>query len=406
MRDSIAVRWTLATLLLGFVPGGLAAQSSTDNTGYGTTAAEFLLLGANARGAALGTPFAAIANDVGALYYNPAGIALSRGAGFQVSTYEYVADTRYSWGGIVLPFGGKSKAFGVHLGTFGFGDQPVYTVEQPDGTGSVYSVNQTYVGATYAQNFSDRFSAGLTGKVILDQLGDAKGSAFAVDFGTNFHSTLGGHPIQFSFTLQNLGSDISYSGTALNVDVPRDSVPGVPSVPNIPQPGQYRTKSWSLPTVFRVALAYDIQPADEQQGRLRLRHGSGIPQPRRDRVRRRAPRQLQPPVGQQRRHPDARYRPEGRREPPGRGVRWRPVLPDPGQVPGGPRLRLPLHGHSRRHQLLLARLRVLTLMRVSRAGFLTGARLCRSTPEGRPPRVSLEAGRRHRGPTPPFRSRS
>jgi hypothetical protein len=261
MRDSIAVRWTLATLLLGFVPGGLAAQSSTDNTGYGTTAAEFLLLGANARGAALGTPFAAIANDVGALYYNPAGIALSRGAGFQVSTYEYVADTRYSWGGLVLPFGGKSKAFGIHLGTFGFGDQPVYTVEQPDGTGSVYSVNQTYVGATYAQNFSDRFSAGLTGKVILDQLGDAKGSAFAVDFGTNFHSTLGGHPIQFSFTLQNLGSDISYSGTALNVDVPRDSVPGVPSVPNLPQPGELRTKSWSLPTIFRVALAYDIVSA-------------------------------------------------------------------------------------------------------------------------------------------------
>ena len=258
MRDSIAVRWTLATLLLGFVPGGLAAQNSTDNTGYGTTAAEFLLLGANARGAALGTPFAAIANDVGALYYNPAGIALSRGAGFQVSTYEYVADTRYSWGGLVLPFGGRSKAFGVHLGTFGFGDQPVYTVEQPDGTGSVYSVNQTYVGATYAQNFSDRFSAGLTGKIILDQLGDAKGTAFAVDFGTNFHSTLGGHPIQFSFTLQNLGTDISYSGTALNVDVPRDSTPGVPTVPNIPQPGQYRTKSWSLPTIFRVALAYDL----------------------------------------------------------------------------------------------------------------------------------------------------
>ena len=93
MRDSIAVRWTLAALLLGFVPGGLSAQ---DNTGYGTTAAEFLLLGANARGAALGTPYAAVANDVGALYYNPAGAAMTRGAGFQVSTYEYVADTRYS----------------------------------------------------------------------------------------------------------------------------------------------------------------------------------------------------------------------------------------------------------------------------------------------------------------------
>jgi hypothetical protein len=258
MRISSGVRWTLATMLLGFVPGGLAAQDTDDNTGYGTTAAEFLLLGANARGAALGTPFAAIANDVGALYYNPAGIALMRSAGVQVSSYQYVAETDYNWGGIAIPFDGRSKAFGLHLGTFGFGDQPVYTVEQPDGTGSVYSVNQTYVGATYAQNFSDRFSAGITAKYIMDQLGEADGSAFAVDFGTNFHSTLGGKPIQFSFTLQNLGSDLSYSGTALNVNVPRDSVPGVPSVPNVDQPGTLRTKAFGLPTVFRVALAYDF----------------------------------------------------------------------------------------------------------------------------------------------------
>jgi hypothetical protein len=264
------MRWTLATLLLGFVPGGLAAQSvdNTDNTGYGTTAAEFLLLGANARGAALGTPFAAIANDVGALYYNPAGAAMAKHAGVQVSTYEYVADTRYSWGGLNLPFGGGRSAVGLHLGTFGFGDQPVYTVEQPDGTGAVYSVNQTYVGLTYAQNFSDRFSAGITPKVVLDQLGDASGSAFAVDFGTNFHSALGGHPIAFSFTLTNLGTNISYSGTALDVAVPRDSVPGVPPVPTVPQPGEYSTKAWSLPTTFAVALAYDLVAASSTRWTL------------------------------------------------------------------------------------------------------------------------------------------
>ena len=47
-----------------------------DNTGFGTTSAEFLLLGAGARGTALGGAFAAIATDVSSLYYNPAGAAL------------------------------------------------------------------------------------------------------------------------------------------------------------------------------------------------------------------------------------------------------------------------------------------------------------------------------------------
>ncbi len=259
MRDSYRLRWALAGMLSIGSPALLVAQNNgSDNTGYGTTSAEFLLLGATARGAALGTSFSAIANDVSALYYNPAGIALQRTSGFSASEYNYVANTNYAWAGLSFPFGGKARAFGIQLGTFGFGDQPVYTVDQPDGTGSVYSVSETFGGITYAQNFSDRFSAGLTAKFISDHLGGASGTAFAVDFGTNFHSRLGGHPIQFSFTLMNLGTSLSYSGDALLVDVPRDSTPGVPTVPTNPQPGTLNTKSFNLPTVFKVALGYDL----------------------------------------------------------------------------------------------------------------------------------------------------
>jgi hypothetical protein len=258
MRDSQRLRWALAGMLFIGSPTLLVAQDSSDNTSYGTTSAEFLLLGASARGAALGTSFSAIANDVSALYYNPAGIALQRTSGFSASAYDYVANTNYAWAGLSFPFSGRTRAFGLQFGTFGFGDQPVYTVEQPDGTGSVYSVSETFGGLTYAQNFSDRFSAGLTAKFIFDNLGGATGSAFAVDFGTNFHSRLGGHPIQFSFTLMNLGSSISYGGDPLIVQVPRDSVPGVPTVPNNPQQGQLSTKAYGLPTVFKVALGYDI----------------------------------------------------------------------------------------------------------------------------------------------------
>ena len=75
----------------------LVAQSTTqDNTGYGGTAAEFLLLGAGARGAALGGAFAALTNDVTALYYNPAGLAQMSRPAAMVSTYSYVASTRYT----------------------------------------------------------------------------------------------------------------------------------------------------------------------------------------------------------------------------------------------------------------------------------------------------------------------
>ena len=259
MSQFNARRYALAAALLLGAPATAAAQTDggTDNVGYGTTSGEFLLLGASARGTALGNAFSAMANDVSALYYNPAGIAMMTRPGAAFSTYTYVADTRYNWGGITFPFNAGTSAIGLHLGTFGFGDQRVYTVEQPEGTGAVYGVNETYVGLTAAQNFSDRFSAGLTAKGIFDQLGDATGSAFAVDFGTNFHATLNNHPIRFSFTLQNLGTNLSYGGTALEAQVPREQEEGE-EVPSLPIPAELQSKAFALPTVFRVALAYDL----------------------------------------------------------------------------------------------------------------------------------------------------
>jgi hypothetical protein len=182
-----------------------------------------------------------------------------------VGTYDYVADTRYNWGGIVFPFGGGSSAIGLQVGTFGFKDQPVYTVEQPEGTGSVYSVNETFAGITLSRNFSDRFSAGFTAKGVFDQLGEADGQAFAVDFGTNFHSELSGHPIQFSFVLTNLGTNLSYSGQALNTATPRGDIPGEPTMPENPQPSQLRTSGFNLPTTFRVGLAYDLMTAENNR---------------------------------------------------------------------------------------------------------------------------------------------
>lgn len=260
MRSMFTKRLTLVVTLLGGLPVLGAAQDGVnqDNTPYGTTAAEFLLLGAGARGTALGGAFASIVSDVSALYYNPAGAALMSRPGAMVGTYDYVAETRYTWAGVAFPFGGGARTFGLQIGTFGFSDQPVYTAEEPEGTGSVYSVSETFAGLTYAENFSDRFSAGLTAKFIFDKLGDASGSALAVDFGTNFHAMLSGHPVKFSFVLANLGTDLSYGGDALNAEDPREPLPGEDPVSSLPQPARLRTKGFPLPTTFRVGLAYDI----------------------------------------------------------------------------------------------------------------------------------------------------
>ena len=84
IRFSVLKVATVGSLLL--VPAIASAQSATgnDNTGYGTTAAEFLLLGANARGMALGGSYAAVATDVGGLNANPGAVALLKLAPFDL----------------------------------------------------------------------------------------------------------------------------------------------------------------------------------------------------------------------------------------------------------------------------------------------------------------------------------
>ncbi|MFL5470861.1 MAG: PorV/PorQ family protein [Gemmatimonadales bacterium] len=267
MSHTTARHLALMAALLSGLPAAAMAQDdiNQDNTAYGTTSAEFLLFGAGARGTALGGAFSAIATDVSAMYYNPAGLALMPRAGATVGTYDYVAETRYSWGGLAFPFSGGSRAVGIQVGTYGFKDQQVYTVEQPEGTGSVYSVSETFAGLTFSQNFSDRFSAGVTAKGIFDNLGSASGNAFAVDFGTSFHSALSGHPVRFSFVVANLGTNLTYSGEALETATPRDPIPGEPDVPSNGQPSEFRTTGYNLPTTFRVGLAYDLITGDNNR---------------------------------------------------------------------------------------------------------------------------------------------
>jgi hypothetical protein len=259
MHRHFPPRLVLSAALLGLMPMVASAQQdNADNTAYGSTTAEFLLLGANARGTALGGSYVAVATDVGGLNANPAAVALMTRPGAQFSQLNYVADTKLNWGAVAFPSGGGSKAFGLQLGTFGFSGQPVYTVEVPEGTGEAYDVSETFAALTYAQNFSDRFSVGVTAKGVFDQLGQVSGSAFAVDFGTHFHSNLGGKPIRFAFTLSNLGTKMSYDGDAIRTTAARKPLPGEDPITEEPQPVVYRTTAFSLPTVFRVGLAYDV----------------------------------------------------------------------------------------------------------------------------------------------------
>ncbi|MFQ5549715.1 MAG: hypothetical protein ACE5FJ_00585, partial [Gemmatimonadales bacterium] len=134
----------------------------------------------------------------------------------------------------------------------------IYTVAVPDGDGSTYSVSESYFAVTYAENLSDRFSAGFSAKYINDQLGKVTAGGFAVDLGTNFHAMIGDRPIRASFVIQNLGTTLRHDGTGLEVSVSRNPEQGVGDRPQDPATARLLANDFNLPTTFRVGLAYDF----------------------------------------------------------------------------------------------------------------------------------------------------
>jgi hypothetical protein len=252
----------LGVLLLA---GGVQAQEvptvelRRENRGTGTTAAEFLLLGAGARGMALGPAHAALVRDVEGLYYNPAALPLVEGAEAMVSIMPYFANSNYLWAGVALPLAGGEYGFGLSIANFGFSNQPVYTEADQEGAeGLTYGVSETVLGLSFAHAFIDRFSGGITLKLISDQLGQTSAFGAALDIGTNYHAELGGRPIAMSFVIQNLGTSLKHSGAGLDLRAfPTSPDETFPVQALDPNPARYEAASSPIPVVFRVGLAYD-----------------------------------------------------------------------------------------------------------------------------------------------------
>lgn len=257
----------LALLVAGalVVPEAARAQVQIDeeNSGIGTASAEFLLLGAGARGIALGPSYAALARDVEATYYNPAGLPLMEGPQVELTMMSYFADTDYLWAGFALPLGNGEYGLGFSIGSFGFQDATVYREADPDGEeGLRYDVRETAIGLSFAHAFIDRFTGGATVKYINSSLGQTEATGFAVDVGTNFHTEWNGRPIALAFVIQNLGSTLRHDGSALQFNELPPDEDGLPETKVDPVAARYLSSDFALPIAFRVGVAYDVLSTD------------------------------------------------------------------------------------------------------------------------------------------------
>ena len=258
-QPPLARRLLLAGLALAaLAPALVPAAAAQDKPG--TTAAPFLLLGTDARGAAMGSAQTASATGAHALHWNPAGIvteATTAGTGDAVfSTSQWLVDSQHSYAGATLTAG--LGTFGISVTQLSYGEEPVTTIEDPEGTGELYNAQDLAVGVSYARALTDRFTVGGTAKFVRQQIYNESANGAALDLGVRYRTGFRGVTIGMAMT--NFGSDMRLAGRDLRrrIDIDPDQTGN-----NDDLPGALEVNSWAMPLAFNVGLSADAYRAGD-----------------------------------------------------------------------------------------------------------------------------------------------
>ncbi|PIS29434.1 MAG: hypothetical protein COT43_03865 [Candidatus Marinimicrobia bacterium CG08_land_8_20_14_0_20_45_22] len=200
-------------LIIAFL--GSTSIYAGDASRVGTASGVQVQVPVGARSLGLGGADLATVSSIEALYWNPAGLGNMEGqAASLFSTQNIIADINVNY--FALGFNaGRLGVLGFSLKSFSFGDIPITTVNEMDGTGSTYSPTFATIGMTYSRHLTDRVSVGVTGKVIYESVPRASASAFAVDVGIQYHNLLQIKGLALGFVIKNIGSNMQYEGTGL-----------------------------------------------------------------------------------------------------------------------------------------------------------------------------------------------
>lgn len=236
-----------------FVSVSFSQNSERSTSKVGTTAAQFLKIGAGARAIGMGGAYVAVSNDIYSTYYNPAGIAqVDETAEVAFNHANWLAGMNYDYVAGSLNLQGLGVIFGT-LTSFSVPQDIVRTFQYPEGDGRTWDASSLAIGLGYARRLTDEFSVGFQFKYIREAIWTTSASGFALDVGTYYVTPFNGMVIGASIT--NFGSKMQLSGRDIlfNYDPNGNSGSGPNDVLS-----QYSTDSFDIPLTFRLGLAMDV----------------------------------------------------------------------------------------------------------------------------------------------------
>ena len=216
MRHKI-ISTLLILALLVFVSGAIGQVMKKT----GTAGASILKVAVGAKATALAGAMTTVEGDVNQLFWNPAGIVLTSGETQVTFSYnKWIADLSHNAFAVAHSFG--------NLGTFAIGgmmsgvsDIAANRDIQPGLEGVVYTdaptfdYNSNFIALSYARQFTDKLSLGLTAKYYSETIDNVGIHSFMMDFGAIYK--VGYKDLTIGARIQNLGQDMKYYYVPINL---------------------------------------------------------------------------------------------------------------------------------------------------------------------------------------------
>jgi len=243
---------TLSILLL-FSNIDLYAQLFRDITKVGTTAAQFLKIGPGARAIGMGETYVGVSDDIYAVYYNPAGVAINKGNGqVAFSHTQWLADISYDFAATSLNLESLGSLF-ITVTSLRVPEDKVRTFDYPEGNGQNWDASSVAFGIGFARSLTDRFSIGFQAKYIQESIWSSSASGFALDVGTYYITPF--NDLVIGASISNFGTKMQLDGRdiQINYDPDDNSNTGPNNVP-----AKYEMDQYDIPLTFRIGFSMDV----------------------------------------------------------------------------------------------------------------------------------------------------
>ena len=190
----------------------LAAGWVQASSQAGTSAAQFLKIGAGSKAAAMAEAYTAVADDVYSVYYNPAGLTRATVPEFAGQYVSYFQDSGYNFLAFAYPFGREKDyskhALGLSIYTFRVNDLERRTQDTDLAAGLFDSSDMAYA-LSYSYRLKRELGLGATLKYVRSKIDDVSAGAVAVDVGAQYQPNRD-WPLYLGLNLRNMGSRMKF----------------------------------------------------------------------------------------------------------------------------------------------------------------------------------------------------